>query len=169
MTFTIKYKIESKPKKVKKVSDLLIGAGAVLFVVGNWIYTPPSTLPLELQVFALGEFIPKLFFDFNFLAIAVLIVGLILIPLKWRSGKIFLEIDRVTIEGSVVVGVLIDKLQNIDVFDANHGVKRTVHLTSDNDKVKLKFRNGVDFENFCASLFELAGEKENVKFKTWTN
>ncbi len=168
MTFIIKYKIDSKPKKVRKVSDLLIGIGAVLLVVGNWIYTPLSALPLELQVFALGEFIPKLFFDFNFLAIAILIVGLILIPFKWRRGKISLEVDRIKIDGRIVVDLMIDKLQNVDVFDANHGVKRTVHLTSDNDKVKLKFRNKIDFENFSTSLFDLAAQKENVNFKTWT-
>lgn len=141
----------------------------MLLVVGNLIYTPFKALPLELQVFALAEFIPRIIFDFDFLAAAILILGLILIPLKWRKGKISLGMDKIKIEGSVAIALLIERLRDVDVFDANHGVKRTVHLTSDTDKIKLKFRNKVDFESFSTRLVELAGQSENVNLKTWTD
>jgi hypothetical protein len=167
MTFPIKYKISSQPKKVKRISDVLIGVGAILLIVGNFLYTPLASLPLELQVFAIGEIIPRIFLDFNFLSVAILTSGIILIPFKWRRGKVELETDGIKIDGVLPVSILLEKMIEIDVFDADHGVKRTIHINSKSEKVRLKFRNSSDFEGFAAKLIDIAGRFENIQLKSW--
>lgn len=152
---------------MKSISDVLIGIGAVLLIIGNFLYAPLESLPLELQVFAIGEIVPRIFFDFNLLSMSILIIGFILIPLTWRRGNIVLETDRLKIDGFLAVSMLMETILEIDVFDANYGVKRTIHIISDSEKLRLKFANNGDFETFASKLIDIAGRFENIKLKTW--
>jgi hypothetical protein len=168
MTLPIKYIVKSKPRTIKKVATWIIATGAMFLLIGNFIYTPFSTLPLELQVFAIAELLPDIVFNFDFLTILIITTGFGLLLFKWRTGKIILNNDQLKIDGSLGLSIFLKNIIDIDLFDSEFGAKRTIQINSTTDRVKFKFKNDNDFEEFSTKLIETVREFENIKIKTWT-
>jgi hypothetical protein len=168
MTLPIKYIVKSKPRTIKKIATVIIVIGLLFLLIGNFIYTPFSTLPLELQAFAIAEILPDILFNFDFLTIIILVVGFALLLLKWRTGTINLNNSQLTVDGSLGLSIRLENITDLDFFDSEYGAKRTIQIDASTDKVKLKFKNDTDFEDFSAKLIESVGQFENVKIKTWT-
>src|SRR5882724_442208 len=97
----INYIIKGQPTTIKKVANGIIGTAIILFVIGDFLYTPLKYLPLELQIFAIGELIPRIFFDFDFIVILLFFVGMVAYTFRWRSGTVTLLDDQVIIDGQI--------------------------------------------------------------------
>ncbi|MCZ8023655.1 MAG: hypothetical protein O9294_17990 [Cytophagales bacterium] len=168
MTLPIKYIVKSKPRTVKKLAIWIVAIGTLLLLIGNFIYTPFTTLPLELKAFAIAELLPEIIFNYNLLTILILTIGFGLLLFKWRTGKITLDNDQLKVDGSLGVSIHPKNIIDIDFFNSEFGIKRTIQINSKTDRVKLKFRNDNDFEDFSAKLIESVKSFEHINIQTWT-
>lgn len=165
MTEIIKYTIKGKPNVIKRVGKGLILFGIALFIIVDFLYTPLKSLPLELQVFAIGEFIPRIFFDLNFIAILLFLVGMILYGLRWRNGTVKLVDNQIIIDGQLAVGVMMDKIKEINFIDseASFGNKRLIQIITRDGVFNLKFKKDENFTDFSEKLILAVGPYERIK------
>jgi hypothetical protein len=164
----VKYIMESEPAAVKKVADYVGGTALILLIIGDFLYSPLNSLPLELQVFAIGELIPTLFLEFNAIMILIVCLAFSLYFFRWRNGNVSVINDQIKIDGKVAVSILLSKVTEITFFDSDSyaGPKRTVQIKTADDRFKLKFYTDDIFSDFAEKLVLVVGLYDNIKIDT---
>ncbi len=165
MTETIKYTIKGQPTTIKKVATGIGMIAVVIIIIVDFLYTPLKSLPLELQVFAIGELIPRLFFDLNFTAIVLFFGSMMLNVFRWRSGTVKLVDKQIIIDGQVAVGFMMEKIKEINFIDSEFfiGNKRLIQIITADGVFKLKFKTDDTFEDFTEKLILAVGPYEDIK------
>jgi len=164
----INYIVKGQPTITKKVSAIIIATAIGLFLIGDFLYSPLKSLPLELQVFAIGELIPRIFFEFNTIVIILFCVGMTLYTFRWRRGIINLADKQIVIDGLIAVSISIEKISEISFFDSEFivGNKRLVQIKTTDSIFKIKFRTAENFEDFAEKLVLSAGQYEHIKINS---
>jgi hypothetical protein len=123
---------------------------------------------LELQVFAIGELIPRIFFEFNTIVLLLFCMAMILYIFRWRSGTINLTEKQVIIEGQIGVSILIEKIKEINFFDSDYiiGSKRIAQIKTADDIFKLKFKTEDNYIDFAEKIVLTAGQYEYIKIES---
>gem|GEM_PF-5707901 len=161
----INYIIKGQPTTIKEVGSTIIGTAVILFIIGDFLYTPLKSLPLELQIFAIGELIPKLFFDFNLIVVLLFFVGMTVYAFRWRNGTVTLSNNQILIDGQIAVTLMLDKIKEINFIDSEFliGNKRLIQVMTSDKVFKLKFRTDETYGDFSEKIVFAAGQYENIK------
>lgn len=168
MTQRIKYIIKGKPTRIKKVASFLMGMSILLFLIVDFLYTPLKSLPFELQVFAIGELIPSIFFDFNAIIILLFCLGLVLYFFRWRRGELILTDEKIVINGIPVL-IVIEKITEVTFFDSDFvfgGGRRLVLIKGDEGIFKIKFKTDDSFTQFAEQFVLSTSKYEHIKIKS---
>jgi hypothetical protein len=160
----VKYIVKSEPAVVKKLADYICGTALILLIIGDVFYSPLKSLPLELQVFAIGELVPSMFVEFNAFMILIVCIGFSLYFFRWRNGEVSLIQDQINIDGEMAVSILLSKVTEITFFDSDFsaGQKRIVQIKTVDDKFKLRFRTDDRFGEFAEKLVLAAGPYDKI-------
>lgn len=164
----IYYIVKGQPTTIKKVSSITITIAIVLFVIGDLLYTPLKTLPLELQMFAIGELIPRIFLEFNTIIIVLFCLGMTLYIFRWRTGTINLTDKLIVIDGLIAASILIEKINEISFFDSDFiaGTKRVVQIKTTDNIFKVKFKTDDNSADFAQKLVLSAGQYEHIEINS---
>ena len=164
----VKYIVKSDPAVIKKIADYISRIALILLIIGDFFYSPLKSLPLELQVFAIGELVPSMFLEFNTFMILMVGVGFSLYLFRWRNGKVSVIGDQIKIDGKISVSILLSKVTEITFFDSDFyaGQRRTVQIKTVNDRIKLRFGTDDTFGDFAEKLVLIVGPYDNIKIDT---
>jgi len=165
MTADIKYTVKHHARSVKKVATVLFISGVLIFVLLDLIWAPFKGLVPEMQAFAMIYIIPEIFWDLHGVAFFCIVIGSGLWLLRWRTGKIELTDDKLTIIGSYYVSIWLKNMWEVDVRELKH-LRRIIRLDSNVDAVQIKFKTQNEFESFREKLLLLEEYVENIKIKT---
>lgn len=151
MTEKVKYIAKGHPTRVKRISNVIGMIALLLFVVGDFLYTPLKSLPLELQVFAIGEMIPRIFLEFNVIVVLLFSASFALYTLRWRRGTVSLAEQQLIIEGSISFSILMEKIREISFFHSDFmaGNKRLMQIKTSTGVFKIKFISDESFAQFA--------------------
>ena len=118
-------------------------------------------------MFAIGELIPRIFFDFNAIAFLLLFAGFVLYYFRWRKGTIDITDKQIVINGLIGASILTEKVKEISFFHSKYfGHKRMIQIITSDSVFKVKFKNQDSFEDFSQKLVVAAGQFEGVKIDT---
>jgi hypothetical protein len=157
VTADIKYIVRYHPTTIKKVAASLAGVGTLILIPTTW-YLAHISLTTTLNYLVL------------FLAVSAMIslaIGLILLPFRWRQGKIELTDDKLIIDGSYHVSIRLTNMLEVDVRNLKYS-RWGLRLDSKTDAVQIKFRTEKEFESFSERLVQLVGQVEKIKLKIST-
>ena len=168
MTAEIKYTVKYHARPIKKIANVFFYFAVILFVLLDLIWTPLKSLTPDLQALVIFYFIPRLYWDFHFIAIISAIIGSVLWLFRWRKGKIELTDEKLVIDGSYIVSIWLKNLWVVDVRDYKYNRWR-IRIDSNVDAVQVKFRTEKEFEDFSEKLVGLVGHVENIKLRTMTD
>lgn len=166
MTAAIKYTVKYHATRAKKAATVLFGFGGVIILLLDLIWTPFRGLTPEFQALALTYIIPNIFWYMNMIAILSVLIGLVLLRFKWRSGKLSLTDEKLIIDGSYYVSIWLKNLWEVEIRDM--GDHRTIRVDSNVDAVQMAFDSGEEFEGFSEKLVAIAGQIENIRLKITT-
>lgn len=168
MAERIKYLIKGQPTTIQKVASGILMTAVGLFIVGDFLYTPLKDLPLEWQIFAIGELIPRRFLSFNFGLILLFIGGMMLYSFRWRSGEIKLLEDQIVIDGQIAVELMMAKIEEVNIIDSEFliGNKRLIQVITTEGVFKLKFGKDDTFRDFAEKIILSAGAYQDIKVKS---
>lgn len=161
----VSYIVKSKPRTIKNVSMLIGGIGILILVFVDFLYTPFKSLPLELQVFALGELIPRIFYELNAASVILFITGIILYSFRWRNGTIILTDNQIKIDGQIGVLILVDTITEVRFYDSDYrwGNKRMALVKTIDNLFKLKFKSDDTFIDFAEKIVLATAHNNSIK------
>jgi hypothetical protein len=166
MTADIKYIVKYHPIPVKKVANVFLGFAGLIIGLLYLLWIPLTNLRGP-QYGAVLDFIPRMFWDMHFIAFICMAIWLGLRLFRWRRGKIELNEEKITIDGSYYVSISLSNMWEVDIRNVEHH-RWCIRLDSKTDAVQIKFKSEKEFESFSEKLVQLVGHVENIKLKTLT-
>lgn len=165
MEAPVKYIIKGKPTLAKKIAGRIFMIALVLLLIGDFLYTPLKSLPLELQVFVIGELIPRIFFDFHGILIMFFGVACIFYLFRWRTGTFQLLETQIKLNGKICESILFQNIRQITFFDTDLSVggnKRMIQIKTLTGVFKLKFRGDNLFAEVAEKIVFAASRYSNI-------
>ena len=170
MSSKIKYRIRSRPRRIKKIAKVIIAIGATLAIIGDYIITPIiNTLPLELWIFLFAEIVPIALAQFWILGILILSIGILLLNFNWYKGTALLNTsdEAIYLSGKISTFIEIKDVNEINLFPNNVMNKNSIRFDSLYDRISVKFSNKNELVKFFEQMVPILNKHENVAVNNW--
>lgn len=166
----VKYRIKSKPRKVKKVGTGFIIVGAILFITGDWILTPIfRAIPLDLWILIFDSAILIGLTQVWLAGLVLVYLGIWLQSFNWHKGtaRISLADESIYLSGKVPTFFDFQDLSEINVFSNSIFSKNSIRFDGIYDRITIKFSDGYELISFIRHIKPIVDNHKQIRLNNW--